>query len=218
MRQDPLSPTPLGGFSFFRRPIKNVLPFRTITLLDVCLYLTSEYNRETATQLALTEDPAARRSIKSTRLDYITPAGVFTRRAVNRLVKVSGLLVLDFDDVPDPSAFLTFLGSLPPLSFPPFSCRYSMVMAWISPSTHGVKVLYDMREAYLTQGIRTDEMLSEEEAKKAREIYAETFAHFERLTVFTHSVDISGKDIARACYLAPTLQLLTTFKLFQQWK
>lgn len=209
---------PFGFFSFYKRPIRNNLPLRSITLLDLCKYITSDYNKSVATRLALVQSKDERRKIKSELLDYITPAGVFEHRANNAVISVSGLVVLDFDDIPDPIPFITSLPSLPPILSPFSSGTFPFVLAWISPSTHGVKVLLDIRRAYLEESIPVGKNLTLKEKEKAISLVSRLFAAFEKLEIWNKKVDRSGKDLSRACYIVPSLLVLPFSTLFSQWK
>jgi len=134
-------------------------------------------------------DREERKKAKSL-LDYVTPAGIFTHRANTCLVTASGLLVLDFDHLPDVDAARAALLADKLL-------RPELVLLFVSPSGGGLKAL-----------LRTDPNASHWDSFRAYADYLRAF--YAALGLVP---DECGKDIARACFvsydpeawLAPTL-------------
>lgn len=98
----PVLPTRATGlFSFYEGGgIGNTTPTKVLTLTDLHGVLVSHRYRARTKALRQAADIQSRKTIKKT-LDYVTPAGVFSHRANTGLRSISGLLVLDFDHVPD---------------------------------------------------------------------------------------------------------------------
>ena len=96
-------------FSYFNKPVRNVIPFKTITLADVYRALTSNYLKEHTNQLRLISGKAENRKFKATHFPYITASGIFSKRNEKALLKHSGLIALDFDHVENVDALKTRL-------------------------------------------------------------------------------------------------------------
>ena len=141
--------------SFFKAPIWNKLPMKTVSLFWIWLEVTMKWlqlgtdpDRNIALvsytdQLRRITDDEAQRNFKGKNFDYFTPAGTFTRCEDSSLVEYSGMLCLDFDHLDDdseamkrkisPEEFKTLL-----LSDPYWSEQ--VLMMFTSPRGHGLKV------------------------------------------------------------------------------
>ena len=86
-------------FCYFKKPVKNVIPFKTITFADVHRALTSDFLKVHTLQLRLISDKAKNREYKATYFPYVTFSGIFQKRNENSLIRHSGLIALDFDHV-----------------------------------------------------------------------------------------------------------------------
>lgn len=95
MRQNALE------MSFFKKPITNKKPLRTVTLIQVYQAIRSHYYETVIRQLRAISDKEAQRMFKAKNLDYIAPSGVFTYDNDASLVCHSGILCMDLDDVED---------------------------------------------------------------------------------------------------------------------
>lgn len=161
-------------FSFFRRPISNVLPYRTISLTQVFELLRSDrYKERTLTLRSLLNHDNAR-SFKATCFDYVTFSGIFHKRSDRQLVTHSGLMTIDFDHVPRHRALRHKLLT---------DEHFQTEMLFVSPSGDGLKwiIQVDLSE------------VSHQEYFKAVSAYIRE--------KYKLSIDTSGKDISRACYL-----------------
>lgn len=78
-------------FSFFRAPIKNTVPERTITLEEAYQYITSEQAKPQTEQLRSIQDKKEARTYKSTHFAYATFSGEFEARKDERLIQPSNL-------------------------------------------------------------------------------------------------------------------------------
>lgn len=170
-------PVPSLVFSYFKGGISSKQPYKAITPGQLWKLITGPYLIEKTRQLR--EQPPgseARDRIKRS-LDYVTPAGTFQpTRANDNLAAASGLLVLDFDHLPDPG--VTRQQVLADELVGP-----AVVLAFISPSGDGLKVLVESDPSVSHQ----DNFL--------------VVANYLSSTYGPHlAPDKSGKDVARACF------------------
>jgi hypothetical protein len=117
--------------------------------------------------------------LKKSQLPYVTPAGVFTQRAAADIRERSGLLVLDFDHVPDLDKLKEALQSDPVFGA-------SLALYFVSPSGDGLKV-------FVVVSCEVPHATSFEAIKAY--LQAQQPHWFEYL-------DSTTGDIARACFLA----------------
>ena len=84
--------------SFFSKPITNKQPSgQPLSLFQVYRYIiTRRYMPETEQLRAIADDDKAR-DFKGTKLDYVTPSGIFSYCSDNSLVRHSGVLCMDLD-------------------------------------------------------------------------------------------------------------------------
>lgn len=95
-------PTSKGPrFSFYKAPITNTRPYKSITILDAWKYITGHYARDRTWELRSIMDKSRARIFKSANFDYATFSGEFSIRNNAHCLAESGLLCLDFDHVPD---------------------------------------------------------------------------------------------------------------------
>lgn len=77
-------------FSFFRSPITNVQPYKSITLMDAYRYITGNYAKARTEKLRRFSDPKRARNFKAANFDYCTFSGIFMMRNDKALVEHSG--------------------------------------------------------------------------------------------------------------------------------
>lgn len=87
--------------SFFKKPITNKKPLKTVNLLQVYQVIRSHYYETVVRLLRSIVDKEAQRRFKAKNLDYITPSGVFSYCNDESLISHSGVLCMDLDDVED---------------------------------------------------------------------------------------------------------------------
>ena len=85
--------------SFFKKPITNKKPERTVTLFQVYQVIRSDYYKAVTEELRAINDKEKQRAFKSKNLDYVTPSGVFSYCSDGSLVKHSDVLCIDLDDL-----------------------------------------------------------------------------------------------------------------------
>ena len=186
--QSPSSPKspPFGNccFSFFKAPITNTKPHKAVTLLQIYNAIKGDYYKERTQKLRALLSPLScgegqgersqARQFKAANFDYCTFSGVFTTRNDKALIKHSGLLCLDFDH----------LQSVEKLRFQLLQDDYfDTQLLFVSPSGNGLK--------WVVAVDTTETMHSDFFTAVANYI----------LQTYGVSIDKSGKDISRACFL-----------------
>jgi len=162
------------AFSFFKAPIKNTLPHKTVSLVQVYNAITGEYYKQNTEKLRSISDVVQARKYKAANFDYCTFSGVFTARNDKSLVTHSELMCIDFDHVQNIDTLRQAL-----LADEYFDTQ----LLFISPSGDGLKWIIEI------------------DTRKAP--HGEYFASVANYILQTYSVvvDKSGKDISRACFI-----------------
>lgn len=161
-------------FSFFKAPVTNKFPFRSITVLDAYNYIAGPYAQRQTQELRAIPDKKKASLYKQSRFAYVTFCGEFDVRSNDGVKSVSNLLCLDFDHLKDVDALKRQLLQ--------DSC-FATALAFRSPSGDGLKWVIEID--------RGDFPLSDFFRAVANYI-TETYGI---------EPDKSGKDIARACFL-----------------
>ena len=141
--------------SFFKAPIWNKWPMKTVSLFWVWMYVTmkwlqlgSDSDRDISLiskteQLRRLTEENAQRQYKGHNFDYVTPSGSYTYCDDKSLVDYSNALCLDFDHLDDDTEVMKFkidpeeLKSL--LLTDPYWGEQILLM-FTSPRGHGLKV------------------------------------------------------------------------------
>ena len=175
------APVPDAGprFSLFRGGITSVKPAGDTTPAALWADLTSSRLRVRIERLRAARRGGTEYARLKSGLDYVTPGGTFAQRSERGLVAASGLLVLDFDHLPDLSAARAALLADPVLG-------PAVALLFTSPSGDGLKCL-----------LPTDRRLTHEANFKGFARYLT--ARYAGLGLVP---DKSGKDVSRACFLA----------------
>ena len=186
----PIVRTTEALFSYYRGGITAIRPHGALTPAGLHAELISTRHRaQTEALRAAPVDSSQRKDIKN-RFNYVTPAGIFTQRANKWLVRASGLLVLDFDDVHDLATARAAL--LADADIGP-----ALVLLFTSPSGNGLKAIVETDPAgsHLENFRYCEQHLTE---------------HYAELGLIP---DKCGKDVARACYVPydPIAWLAPTF-------
>ena len=166
-------------FSLFRGGITTVKPTSDTTPAALHAELTSGRLRVQTERLRAVGRKSPESARLKSALDYVTPAGCFSRRSESGLVNPSGLIVLDFDKLPDVGAARAALLSDPKLG-------PTVALLFTSPSGDGLKCL-----------ILTDR----------HHTHATNFSALSRYLTYKYAPlglmpDASGRDVSRACFLA----------------
>ena len=162
------------AFSFFKAPIKNTLPHKTVSLVQVYNAITGEYYKQNTEKLRSISDVVQARKYKAANFDYCTFSGVFTSRNDKSLVTHSELMCIDFDHVQNLDTLRQAL-----LDDEYFDTQ----LLFVSPSGDGLKWIIEI------------------DTRKAP--HGEYFASVANYILQTYSVEVdkSGKDISRACFI-----------------
>lgn len=162
------------NFSFFRAPIQNTFPYVAFSILDAYRYISEPVAKERTEQLrALASHDEARR-FKAQHFDFCTFSGLFKSRSSSQLIQHSGLICVDFDHVED----------IPTLKQRLLEHEYfDTILMFTSPSGNGVKWIVDVN----LQGWEHSR-------------FFKSMANCLKATGLP-PVDISGSDMARACFL-----------------
>ena len=177
--QEPVSSPPMPRFSYFQGGICNAgKPYAAITPAQLYQVLTSTRHRARTDALRAAPVGSPQRDALKRGLDYVIPAGTFARRAIEGLEKESGLLVLDFDHVPDLTAARAALLTDKLLS-------PEWVLLFTSPSGDGIKVL-----------ARAEASVTHSENFRA---YADYLGRV--YGTLNLRPDETGKDVCRACFV-----------------
>jgi len=177
----PVSPSPLGegsgvrSFSFFKSPIKNTVPHKTATLLQIYNAITGDFYKERTDKLRSITDPKQARQFKATNFDYCTFSGIFTSRNDKNLVQHSGLMAVDFDHLPNLEEVRQILLA---------DDYFDTQLLFVSPSGDGLKWIIPIDTSTTPHGE-----------------YFTAVANY-ILKTYCIEVDKSGRDISRACFLA----------------
>ena len=162
------------AFSFFKAPIKNTLPHKTVSLVQVYNAITGEYYKQHTEKLRSITDVVQARKYKAANFDYCTFSGVFIARNDKSLVTHSELMCIDFDHVQNTDTLRQAL-----LADEYFDTQ----LLFVSPSGDGLKWIIEI------------------DTRKAP--HGEYFASVANYILQTYSVEVdkSGKDISRACFI-----------------
>lgn len=88
--------------SFFRRPVTNKRPEREpVSLFQVYQMVHTNRYRPETTALRAISDAQQQRKYKGENLDYVTPSGLFAYCNDQSLIRHSGLICMDLDDLAD---------------------------------------------------------------------------------------------------------------------
>ena len=160
-------------FSYYKCPIKNTKPTKDIGLADVVKAIKWNKTKEKTLQLRALDNDDEAREYKSFHFDYVTFSGTFTQRGVKCLTNYSGLMVLDLDDVDVEDAKHKLLNQT----------LFDIALMFTSPSGNGVKVVVP---------------------STTLEEHEQVFGMYKRCLKeeFDLTVDESGKDVSRACFIA----------------
>lgn len=175
-------------FSFYRAPIKNTVPEKTITLMDAFQYITGEQAKPQTEHLRSIEDKKQARAYKSTHFDYATFSGEFEARKDDRLIRASNLFSIDLDHLPDVE------GTFQKLLADPY---FETALLFRSPSGDGLKWIVTIDYEGHT--------------------HAQMFAAISQYLQLKYGVEMDQacKDISRACYLPhdPRAYINPSFKV-----
>ena len=178
--ETPHSPSPHGEgsgvryFSFFKAPIKNTIPHKTVSLVQVYNAITGNFYKERTDKLRSFNDLKQARQFKANNFDYCTFSGVFTSRNDKKIVQHSGLMAVDFDHLPNLEEVRQSLL---------VDEYFDTQLLFVSPSGDGLKWIISIDTKQTT--------------------HSNYFAAVANYILQTYGIEVdkSGRDISRACFL-----------------
>ena len=171
----------LGGcfFSFFKAPVRNTIPHKSICLLDAYNYIVGDYAKQRTEKLRGIKEPKQARQYKASTFDYCTFSGMFQTRNDKALISHSGLLCIDFDHLQSVDLLRKQL-----LQDEYFETQ----LLFVSPSGDGIKWIISISPPVGDLGGFS---------------HSNYFAAVANYILQTYGVEVdkSGRDISRACFL-----------------
>ena len=172
-------------FSFFKAPIRNTIPHKSICLLDAYNYIVGDYAKQRTEKLRSILSPLScgegsgersrvARQFKASTFDYCTFSGMFQTRNDKALISHSCLLCIDFDHLQSVDLLRNQL-----LQDEYFETQ----LLFVSPSGDGLKWIISIDTKQTTHSN-----------------YFTAVANY-ILRTYGVEVDKSGRDISRACFL-----------------
>jgi len=161
--------------SFYKAPIRNVFPNKTLKLHEIHSLITSDAYKGITTKIREIKDPKEQRIYKANNFDYVTFSGEFERRNDSNLIKHSSLLTIDFDHLPNVNEVKKQLLE---------DEYFETELLFISPSGNGLKWIIKIDLSKITH----------------QEFFIAVANYLQH--TYKLEVDQSGKDISRACFLS----------------
>jgi hypothetical protein len=162
-------------FSYFSKPVINTKPDKVVNLIDVYLLIKGDSFKQSTNKLRAFTDKTEARKFKASNFDYVTFSGTFTKRENNSLLMHSELMTIDFDHVQDLDRLRTNLLR---------DDYFETELLFYSPSGDGLKWIVSID---IDNYAHTD--------------YFEGIRGYIAYT-YNLEIDKSGRDVARACFLA----------------
>ena len=178
-----------GVFSYFRAPIRGVVPASGATMRQVWRYVVSDRAKERTCALRLLSEKKERQQYKANHLDYVTPSALVRRRGSGGLVAHSGIIVMDIDGIESEERVMEIKHALIA------DREMPVAMVFRSPSGDGLKVWYrfdDEAVKHINEG-------GEEDVGSKHKCYYEAMRSYLRER-YAIECDATS-DVMRACYL-----------------
>ncbi len=163
------------SFSFYKSPIKNTVPHKSVTLLQIYNAITGDFYKERTDKLRSIADPKQARHFKANNFDYCTFSGTFSSRNDKNLMQHSGLLAVDFDHLQNLNEVCQGLLA---------DDYFDTQLLFVSPSGDGLKWIIPIDTTTTP--------------------HSEYFAAVANYILQTYGIEVdkSGRDVSRACFLA----------------
>jgi hypothetical protein len=160
--------------SYFKSPVYNTTPLKEVTLLEIYNTIKSNEFLNITNSLRVIKDKKSATIYKNKFFDFVTFSGVFSERLNTYLIKHSGLITIDIDNISNVEETKNLLLN---------DEYFETELLFISPSGNGLKwiVTIDL--------IKADHVS-----------YFQGIKNYLFLT-YDINIDPSGKDIARACFV-----------------
>jgi hypothetical protein len=180
-------------FTFYRKPITNLLPARSINICQLYKAIKSDYYADVTRELRSITDNKKQGEFKKYSLDYITPSGTFEARNDKNLINRSFYIVIDFDKTSDPEKIKSVLLN---------DQHIKPDLIFTSPRGNGLKALiYDQDHAEHDLFYNAVQGYFESQ-------YPELFQNF----------DTSNKNISRACFLCHDPDVYINPDILELWQ
>ena len=164
----------LPKFSYYRAPVTNTMPHRSLNILQVAHLIILPDFYGTLTEKLRLMDKDEYNSSKARKLDYITCSGVFEKRGNQWLVNHSGYICLDIDHIENPEELKGRMAN---------DEKLTPELIFTSPGGKGIKCIVSIDIKAATH----DEYFS------ALNSYLDLNYRVE--------IDSACKDVSRACFL-----------------
>ena len=164
--------TKLSKFSYYKAPISNTSPYSEINLKQIYNVIKGQYYKNRTNQLRAIKNCIEAREFKNKEFEYVTFSGRFSRRKVEDLIKQSGYICFDFDDINDLESTKANLKSDP----------YTQLL-FTSPSGNGLKWIIKVK---LSEGSHLEFFNGIKSYVKNK---------------YDLAPDESAKDLSRACFV-----------------
>ena len=179
-------------FSFYKAPVRNVVPTMQMSIREAFEYIISDVARERTEALRMMTDVAERRAYKGLAFDHVTFSGEFARRVTSGLIAHSGYICLDIDHIASEEELQRIKALL--------INDNSVVVARLvfrSPSGDGLKVVYELPEG-MKQALRDADADTERIGQLHKHFYEMISQYLNKKygIVTDHT-----SDVARTCFL-----------------
>ena len=164
----------IPSFSYYRAPVKNIIPSKEMNLLQVYQLLRDNTFEARTASLRNFADKTEARKFKAAQFDYVTFSGTFSKRSDSSLIRHSGLMAVDFDHIDNIDELKATLLK---------DEYFETELMFVSPSGDGIKWIIPIDITAATQAI-----------------FFKAVANYIKNT-YGLEVDQSGKDVSRACFL-----------------
>jgi hypothetical protein len=164
----------LPSFSYYKRPISNIHPSDTITVVDVYEIIKGTYLKTETNEFRVISDKKEADKYKAKHFDYVTFSGIFTRRRDQALITHSSLLTIDFDHIENVDELKNKLLK---------DEFFQTELLFVSPSGNGLKWIIPIDTSEIS--------------------HLEYFNAVSNYIKDTYKIepDQKGKDVSRACFL-----------------
>ncbi|MBI1836216.1 MAG: virulence protein E [Flavobacteriia bacterium] len=164
----------LAKFSYFKAPIKNTTPLDNVTLFDMYTFIRDVTFAHITEELRAKTNDKEAKQFKANNFDYVTFSGTFSKREDKSLIKHSGLMTIDLDDLSNLEEVKQLLLN---------DEYFETELLFTSPSGDGLKWIVSID---LTKATHLE--------------YFNGIANY-LLKTYQLKVDASGKDVSRACFV-----------------